>query len=136
MPGFEVIDRSLAVIQSNLAAIGVKVTLETADWGTFYPSLLQGNWDMDLNRWTYSDPSILTVLFRSPGHRKMTAANPAQDETLDRCDTLMNTEVRFKCVSEAQNGACQEHHHSAGGVELVRGGDAGEREGLSPRLLQ
>jgi peptide/nickel transport system substrate-binding protein len=105
--GFETIDRTLAVIQSNLAAIGVKVSLETADWGTFYPGLLKGDWDMDLNRWTYSDPSILTVLFRSPGHRHMTLANPAQDEILDRCDTLMNTDVRFKCVSDAQRALAQ-----------------------------
>jgi peptide/nickel transport system substrate-binding protein len=105
--GFETIDRTLAVIQSNLAAIGIKISLETSDWGTFYPGLLKGDWDMDLNRWTYSDPSILTVLFRSPGHRKMTLANPALDETLDRCDTLMSPDVRFKCVSEAQKALAQ-----------------------------
>jgi len=105
--GFETIDRTLAVIQSNLAAIGIKVSLETSDWGTFYPGLLKGDWDMDLNRWTYSDPSILGVLFRSPGHRKMTLANAAQDALLDRCDTLMDTTARFQCVSDAQKALAQ-----------------------------
>jgi len=100
--GFETIDRSLAVIQANLAAVGIKVSLETSDWGTFYPSLLKGDWDMDLNRWTSSDPSLLGFLFRSPGHRKMTQANPAQDAILDRCDTLMDTDARAKCEGEAQ----------------------------------
>ena len=105
--GFETIDRTLAVIQSNLAAIGIKVSLETADWGTFYPSLKQGNWDMELMRWTYSDPSILTVLFHSPGHHTKTKPDAAQDEILERCDTLMNPDVRFKCVSEAQKALAQ-----------------------------
>jgi peptide/nickel transport system substrate-binding protein len=100
--GFETIDRTMAVIQSNLAAVGIKTSIETADWGTFYPSLLKGDWDMDLNRWTSSDPSVLSFLFRSPGHRKMTQANAEQDAILDRCDTLMDTTKRAACVGEAQ----------------------------------
>ena len=100
--GFETIDRTMAVIQSNLAAVGIKTTIETADWGTFYPSLLKGDWDMDLNRWTSSDPSVLSFLFRSPGHRKLTQVNAEQDTILDRCDTLMDTAKRASCVGDAQ----------------------------------
>jgi peptide/nickel transport system substrate-binding protein len=100
--GFEVVDRTMAVIQSNLADIGVTVKLETADWGSFYPSLLKPGWDMDLMRWTASDPSILSLLFRSPGHRQATLATPAQDENLDRCDTLMDPKVRIGCIHDAQ----------------------------------
>jgi peptide/nickel transport system substrate-binding protein len=100
--GFETIDRTMAVIQSNLAAVGIKTSIETADWGTFYPSLLKGDWDIGLNRWTSSDPSVLSFLFRSPGHRKMTQANAEQDAILDRCDTLMDTTKRAACVGEAQ----------------------------------
>jgi peptide/nickel transport system substrate-binding protein len=100
--GFETITRSLAVIQSNLADIGIAVSLETSDWGTFYPGLLKGDWDMDLMRWTSYDPSILGVLFRSPGHRKMTLANAKQDEDLARCDAILDPETRFGCVGIAQ----------------------------------
>jgi peptide/nickel transport system substrate-binding protein len=100
--GFEVVDRTMAVIQSNLADIGVTVKLETADWGSFYPSLLKPDWDMDLMRWTSSDPSILSILFRSPGHRQATKPVAALDEILDRCNTLMDQQVRFACVGEAQ----------------------------------
>jgi len=64
-------DRALAVIQANLADVGIQVDVGTSDWGTFYPSLLKPDWDMDLNRWTWSDPSVLSQLFRSPGHRKL-----------------------------------------------------------------
>jgi len=100
--GFEVVDRTLSVIQSNLADIGIGTKIETADWGSFYPSLLKPDWDIDLMRWTSSDPSILSLLFRSPGHRKATLENAAQDDILDRCNTLMDQKARTACVGEAQ----------------------------------
>jgi peptide/nickel transport system substrate-binding protein len=100
--GFQTIDNTLSVIQSNLADLGIKVTLDTSDWGTFYPSLKADTWDMDLMRWTSSDPGVLTQLFRSPGHRGATLANPEQDAILDRCSTLMDTAARAGCVGEAQ----------------------------------
>ncbi|SDR19630.1 peptide/nickel transport system substrate-binding protein [Rhizobiales bacterium GAS113] len=100
--GFEPISRTLAVIQSNLADVGIAVTLETSDWGTFFPGLLKGDWDMDLMRWTWTDPGILSILFRPPGHRKMLLANAAQDEGLDRCNTIMDPEKRKGCVAGNQ----------------------------------
>jgi peptide/nickel transport system substrate-binding protein len=100
--GFESINRTLAVIQSNLSDIGIEASLETSDWGTFFPSLLKGDWDMDLMRWTWSDPGIMSILFRSPGHRKMTLPNAAQDEGLDRCNTLVDPDKRGVCVSDNQ----------------------------------
>lgn len=100
--GFETIDRTLAVIQSNLADIGIATKIETADWGSFYPSLLKPDWDMDLMRWTSSDANVLTVLFRAPGHRNATQPSARQDEILDRCNTLMDQAVRLSCIGEAQ----------------------------------
>jgi peptide/nickel transport system substrate-binding protein len=105
--GFETIDRTLAVIQSNLADLGIKTTIETADWGSFYPSLLKPDWDMDLMRWTSSDASVLTFIARSPGHRNATLANPKQDEILDRCQTLVDQAQRNVCVGEAQTSLLQ-----------------------------
>lgn len=100
--GFETIDRSLAVIQSDLADLGVTAKIETADWGSFYPSLLNPGWDMDLMRWTNSDANIMTDLFRSPGHRQATLAHPIQDEILDRCNALMDQAKRAGCIGDAQ----------------------------------
>ncbi len=100
--GFTHIDRTLAVVQSNLKDIGIESTLETADWGAFYPSLLKGEFDMDLMRWTYNDPVVLTNLFKETGHRKLLAQNASIDTVLNRCDGLMDPEARLGCVSEAQ----------------------------------
>lgn len=100
--GYTSITRTLEVIQANLKDIGIEVTLETSDWGAFYPSLMEDTWDMDLMRWTWNDAAVLSDLFRSPGHREKLAADPEIDEVLDRCDTTMDTALRTECISEAQ----------------------------------
>jgi peptide/nickel transport system substrate-binding protein len=101
-------ERALAVIQANLAAVGVKVDVSTADWGTFYPGLLKPDWDMDLNRWTWSDPSVMSQLFRSPGHRQLLPPNPAIDGVLDVADTSLDATKRMQAVSEAQKSILQD----------------------------
>ena len=107
--GFTHIDRTLEVIQDNLGDIGIEAELETSDWGAFYPSLLEHDeWDMDLMRWTWSDPVVLSDLFRSPGHRETLADNPEIDSVLDRCDTTMDPAVRAVCVGEAQQVLLEE----------------------------
>ncbi|MDQ2092489.1 ABC transporter substrate-binding protein [Rhodalgimonas zhirmunskyi] len=100
--GYAHSSRTLQVIQANLAQIGINVTLETADWGAFYPSLLDDGWDMDLMRWTARDAGILGELFRSPGHRQKLPANAPLDDLLTRCNSTVDPAARNECVSEAQ----------------------------------
>ena len=106
--GFTHIERTLAVIQSNLKDIGIIIDLETADWGAFYPSLLENDWDMDLMRWSNDDAVVLSQLFRSPGHRKKLMNNSKIDDVLDRCDSTMNPELRAQCLSKAQQVLMEE----------------------------
>lgn len=101
-------ERALAVIQANLADIGIVVEVGTADWGTFYPGLLKPDWDMDLNRWTWSDPSVMSQLFRSPGHRQLLPANDAIDTALDGADTALDPSKRLAFVSEAQKALLED----------------------------
>lgn len=107
--GFTHIERTLAVIQSNLRQIGVDIELVTSDWGAFYPSLLRDDWDMTLLRWTSFDPNIMSRLFRSPGHRQHLLENPEVDSILDLCDSLMNPVERTECVSKAQSALLKSH---------------------------
>jgi peptide/nickel transport system substrate-binding protein len=101
--GFTHIVRTLEIVQDNLKDLGIEVEIELADWGAFYPSLLENDdWDMDLMRWTETDASVLTSLFRSPGHREKLSANPKVDDVLDRCDSTMDPDLRMECVAEAQ----------------------------------
>lgn len=106
--GFVTISRALEVIQANLKSIGIDAQLETSDWGAFYPSLLGEDWDMDLMRWTWGDPVVLSDLFRSPGHRDKLTSNPQIDDILDRCDTTMDPVARSECAGEAQKALLEE----------------------------
>jgi peptide/nickel transport system substrate-binding protein len=80
----------------------VQVDVGTAEWGAFYPSLLKPDWDVDLNRWTWSDPSVMSQLFRSPGHRELLPSNPAIDSALDSADGELDFKKRMQFVSDAQ----------------------------------
>ena len=95
-------ERALAVIQSNLAEVGVAVSLASSDWGTFYPSLLRDGWDMDLNRWTYNDPLVMTNLFRPPGHRRTLPQDEEMTRVLTAVESTLDPAERQKAVSEAQ----------------------------------
>jgi peptide/nickel transport system substrate-binding protein len=101
-------ERALAVIQANLGDIGIQVDVGTADWGTFYPGLLKPDWDMDLNRWTWSDPSVMSQLFRSSGHRQLLPPNPAIDDALDAADTALDPARRVQFVSDAQKAILED----------------------------
>jgi peptide/nickel transport system substrate-binding protein len=101
-------ERALAVIQANLAAVGVQVDVGTADWGSFYPALLKPDWDTDLNRWTWSDPSVMSQLFRSPGHRQLLPPNPAIDSALDSADGELDFKKRMQFVSDAQKAILED----------------------------
>jgi peptide/nickel transport system substrate-binding protein len=101
-------ERALAVIQANLADVGIQVDVGTADWGTFYPGLLKPDWDMDLNRWTWSDPNVMSQLFRSPGHRQLLPANAAIDNALDASDTALDPVKRMQFVSDAQKAILED----------------------------
>ena len=100
--GSDAIDRALAVVQSNLKAVGIDVRLETSDWGAFYPSLAKGDWEMAMMGWTWPDGSVMSSLWRSPGHRKHLKPFPALDATFDRCGTTLDPKARNQCLAEAQ----------------------------------
>jgi peptide/nickel transport system substrate-binding protein len=100
--GFAYVERATAVLQNNLEDVGIKVDIEGSDWGTFYPGLLKGDWDVALVRWGWHDAGVLTNLFRSPGHRKSLKPNAEQDALLDKCNTLVDPDQRAACVGEAQ----------------------------------
>ena len=100
--GFAYVERALAVAQNNLGDLGIKVDVTTSDWGTFYPGLLKGDWDIAMVRWGWSDASVLSNLFRSPGHRKSLKPAPEQDAVLDKCNATVDPDARNACVAEAQ----------------------------------
>lgn len=100
--GSDVIDRALAIVQSNLKAVGIEVRIETSDWGAFYPALLKDDWDLAMMGWTWPDGSVMGNLWRSPGHRQHLRPSPELDATFDRCDTTLDPAARNRCLAQAQ----------------------------------
>ncbi len=97
-----VAERALAVIQRNLAEVGIQITITASDWGSFYPSLLRDGWDMNYMRWTAFDPFVMVQLFRHPGHRRVLPKFDGLDEALAGVETTLDPERRRAHVSEAQ----------------------------------
>lgn len=100
--GSDAVDRALAIVQSNLKAVGIEVRIETSDWGAFYPGLAKDDWDLAMMGWTWPDGSVMGNLWRSPGHRQHLRAYPELDATFERCDTTLDPVTRNRCLGQAQ----------------------------------
>ena len=100
--GSDAVDRALAIVQSNLKAVGIEVRIETSDWGAFYPALAQDDWDLAMMGWTWPDGSVMGNLWRSPGHRQHLRPYPELDATFERCDTTLEPAARNRCLGQAQ----------------------------------
>ena len=96
------VDRLLAVIQRNLADVGVQISISKSDWGTHYPSLLQDGWDMNYARWFYIDPIVLVRLFRHPGHRGKLPRLEGLEEALTGIEETLDPARRQVFISQAQ----------------------------------
>ncbi len=100
--GSDAVDRALAIVQSNLKAVGIEVRIETSDWGAFYPALAKDDWDLAMMGWSWPDGSVMGSLWRSPGHRRHLRPSPELDATFDRCDSTLDPALRNRCLGQAQ----------------------------------
>ncbi len=91
--------------QEQLAAAGIKVTLEPASSAEWYDRLVKGVTNFSPNRWTQRpDPDgLLYILFHSKGYANTTRyKNPAVDALLDQARETYAIDQRKKLYSEAQ----------------------------------
>ncbi|MBI4731435.1 MAG: hypothetical protein HY781_04785 [Chloroflexi bacterium] len=100
--GYTYVPRTLEVIQQNFLDVGIEIEIKLSDWGAFYPSLKRDGLDMDLMRWTWGDMDVMTVLFRSPGHRGHIPEDAELDAVLDAIETTMDFEQRLDLARQAQ----------------------------------
>jgi peptide/nickel transport system substrate-binding protein len=98
--GFDVQDKTIALIQPDLQAIGLNVEIRTVDFGALQPMLEAGETGFDYMRWTYYDQSILSQLFKTPGWVGQTS-DPALDELLAVADTTLDPEARIQASHKA-----------------------------------
>lgn len=100
--GYTYVIRTLEILQQNFLDVGVEISIKQSDWGAFYPSLKRDALDMDLMRWTWGDMDVMTVLFRSPGHRGHAPEDPELDTVLDAIETTMDYQARIELARQAQ----------------------------------
>jgi peptide/nickel transport system substrate-binding protein len=100
--GYAYVIRSLEILQQNFLDVGIEITIKQSDWGAFYPSLKKDSLDMDLMRWTWGDMDVLTVLFRSPGHRGHILPDAELDTVLDSIESTMDYDQRIELAHQAQ----------------------------------
>jgi peptide/nickel transport system substrate-binding protein len=100
--GYTYVIRTLEILQQNFLDVGIEITLKQSDWGAFYPSLKNDKLDMDLMRWGWGDMDVMTVLFRSPGHRGHMPADAELDAVLDQIETTMDYDARLDIARQAQ----------------------------------
>jgi len=99
--GFETVKRGCEVIQANLKDVGIDVAVNLTDFGTMSGQMPKAQFDFDLMRWTYADPTILSLLFKTPGWEKL-FSDAALDAALNRADTTLDPVKRVQFVKDAQ----------------------------------
>ena len=78
------------VLVSQLSKTGLKISLETAEWGAFYEDLSRGQFDMALLKWVgVTDPDIYNLAFHSEnqaprGRNRSFYENKILDDLLEK----------------------------------------------------
>ncbi|HET9016990.1 MAG TPA: ABC transporter substrate-binding protein [Thermomicrobiaceae bacterium] len=88
------------IIQADLKKIGVDLKLTVMDFAAELTLLKKGQFDCDLMRWTWPDPVILSLLFKSPGWTNQTS-DPALDKLLTTADTTLDPTKRLDAIHTA-----------------------------------
>ncbi|PIT99125.1 MAG: hypothetical protein COT74_08920 [Bdellovibrionales bacterium CG10_big_fil_rev_8_21_14_0_10_45_34] len=92
------------VIAAQLESIGLKIELQSFEWGTFYNDIKNGNFQLATMRWVgATDPDIYRLAFHSkelpPGRNRGSYKNEALDLLLD------------KGLEIEEEGARKTHYH-------------------------
>ncbi len=99
--GFETVKRGCEIIQANLKDVGLDVSVQLTDFGTMSGQMPKAQFDFDLMRWTYADPTILSLLFKTPGWVKL-FSDSSLDAVLNQADTTLDPKRRVERVKQAQ----------------------------------
>lgn len=89
------------IIAEQLRSIGLRVNLEVYETGIMISGLSEGRQNLNYMRWTWADPVILSMLFKTPGWTEM-YSNPDIDPILEQADVTLDHEERMELIREAQ----------------------------------
>src|SRR5262245_25727013 len=89
------------IVQANLKQIGIAVDIQLVDIATFIQKLKSGEADLSLSAYGYSDPSMLSQVYKTPGWNNQ-YGDPELDAVLTRVDTTLDPQARQAAIKEAQ----------------------------------
>jgi peptide/nickel transport system substrate-binding protein len=89
------------LIQSALNSIGMKVDIQLMEFGSELPVLKAGNFDADWMRWTWPDPVIESLLWKSPGWTNQ-MNDPQLDQLAAAADGQLDPAKRLEAVKAIQ----------------------------------
>jgi peptide/nickel transport system substrate-binding protein len=100
---FPVYQRVAEVIQENLAAVNINLTVESYPVGELIANANTGEYGMTFFYYTYSDPDILHLILRTDGPFGWTNHGDAEfDALLDEQRVIIDPEARRELLHQAQ----------------------------------
>lgn len=96
---YPVQSKTIQLVQADLNQIGLVVEVQTIEFGAMQPMLESGEIGFDYMRWTYSDQSILSALFKSPGWTGQ-SNDPELDRLIEASDTTVDPEARIEATHQ------------------------------------
>jgi peptide/nickel transport system substrate-binding protein len=101
--GFPVYQRVAEVIQENLAAVNINLTVESYTVAELVANANTGEYGMTFFYYTYSDPDILHLILRTGGPFGWTNNDdPEFDALLDEQRVVIDPEARRELLHQAQ----------------------------------
>lgn len=98
--GNEPIRVACEILQATLENVGMSVELEVMDFGAMQGVIEAGEHDVNWMRWTWPDPVILSLLFKTPGWVGQ-VSDEELDELLSEADSEMDPDERINRVQDA-----------------------------------
>jgi len=96
------------ILASQISRSGLRISIESYEWGTFYTDLNQGRYEMALMKWVgVTDPDIYRLAFHSEnlapkGRNRSFYKNQVLDQLLEQGLTLKNLKMRQKIYNKIQ----------------------------------
>ncbi len=106
--------RIAEVLQSQLAAVGIGMTIQSSEWGTFFDDVKRGNFQTFTLQWVgITEPDILDTVFGSKkvppaGANRGRFKDPRLDALTERAQTLLDPGARKPLYAEAQKLLAEE----------------------------
>lgn len=101
------------VIANQLAQVGIKINLQSFEWGTYYNDVKTGNFEMAQMKWVGTiDPDIYRQAFHAkelpPGRNRGSYLNPTLDPLLEQGLALTDFKKRYEHYKKIQTIVLQD----------------------------